>query len=120
MPLRATGSVEFGTSVAVAVRGGGGPSAGAEYVAVGAPTDNGGTQGNASAGWAVANMTLDTKGTSGAAYVFGGRPLALLAYLKPAPVVQGAHFGRTVSLSGGGVLAIGSRFHCGVHVLDVW
>ena len=98
--------------------GGGG---GAEYVAVGAPWEDNGSVGNGSAGYAV---TGGGGGVSvpynGGVWVYGGRPLALLAHVKASVAVSNQYFGRRVSFGGGGVLAIGSQGNCTMHVVDVW
>ena len=89
---------------------------------MGAMYEDNGTSGNGSVGWAV--TSLSGNGTSvpwkGGVYVYGGRPLVQLAHLKAASQIRDQVFGRRVSMSGGGVLAIGSEGTCGVHVLDLW
>ena len=109
----------FGVSVAVAVRGGGGTSAGAEYVAVGALREANGSVGNVSRGYAVTTAGEDVP-YNGGVWVYGGRPLALLAHVKTPVAVSAQLFGGTVSFAGGGVLAIASRGICKVHVVDLW
>ena len=93
---------------------------GAEYVAVGAPFEDNGNIGNASRGYAVTSGGGGgTKSQNGGVWVYGGRPLELLAHVK-APVAAGnQYFGWSVSVGGGGVLAIGSR-SCTMHVVDLW
>ena len=109
---------QFGYSVAVAVRGGGGASAGAEYVAVGATSERNGSVGNASSGYAVTTGG-DTTFGNGGVWVYGGRPLELLAHVKAAVAWEYQQFGHTVSIRGG-VLAIGSQSNCTMHVVDLW
>ena len=95
--------------------------AGTEYVAVAAPSENNNSVGNASAGYAV---TGGGGGGSvlrnGGVWVYGGRPLALLAHVKASVAVSSQYFGWRVSFGGGGVLAIGSQGNCTMHVVDVW
>ena len=103
----------FGTSVAVAVRGGTGPYVGAEYVVVGAHYEDNGSAGNASAGLAVTEAGGGATVTNnGGVWVFGGVPLQPLAHLKAPVAAVSQYFGLTVSLNSGGVLAIGSRGSC--------
>ena len=109
----------FGHSVAVAVRGGGGASAGAEYVAVGAPQEKDDGVGIAGSGYATAGGgALVT--ANGGVWVYGGRPLVLSAHVKAPVAVTSQRFGWSVSFGGGGVLAIGSQLDCTMHVVDVW
>lgn len=112
----------FGHHVAVAVRGGTGPFTGAEYVAVNAIYEDCNVSGNASAGWAVTPPT--TAGTSvantGGVYVYGGRPLKQLAHLKARSQAVDQKFGRRLSMSRGGVLAISTVGSCELYMVDLW
>ena len=121
-PAAKEGLQGFGNSVAVAVRGGGGVGGegGAEYVAVGAPWESNGSVGNASRGYAVTTSVGSGVVDNGGVWVYGGRPLALLAHMKAPVAVGSQYFGSRVSLGGGGVLAIGSAGNCTMHVVDVW
>ena len=111
----------FGYSVAVAVRGGSGVSVGgAEYVAVGAPNEANSSVGNASRGYAVTSGGGGIVTRNGGVWVYGGRPLELLAHVKAPVAASSQYFGSKVSLGGGGVLAIGSMGSCTMHVVDVW
>ena len=113
---------QFGWSVAVAVRGGGGGGVGGvEYVAVGAPYEGNSSVGSASAGFAVmgGGVGVGVSYDNGGVWVYGGRPLVLLAHVK-APVAANQQFGQSVSFGGGGVLAIGSADSCTVYIVDVW
>ena len=59
-------------------------------------------------------------GYNGGVWVYGGRPLVLLAHVKAATAVLNQYFGWSVSLCGGGVLAVGSTVDCTMNVLDLW
>lgn len=77
VPSAREGGQLFGESEAVAVRGGRGMRAGAEYAAVGALYETNGTSGDAAAGWAVTSASGNGTDVTanGGVYVFGGRPL---------------------------------------------
>ena len=121
-PSAKEASPGFGASVAVAVRGGGGSGlGGAEYVAVGAPGETNSSVGNASVGYAVTSGGGGGSVTdNGGVWVYGGRPLKLLAHVKAPVAVSNRNFGWSLSLGGGGVLAVGSHYDCTMHVVDVW
>ena len=120
-PAAKEGGQQFGNSVAVAVRAGGGASVGVEYVAVGAPREANDSIGNASGGYAVTTgVGGGSVPSNGGVWVYGGRPLELLAHVKATVAVMNQLFGWRVSLGGGGVLAIGSQGNCTMHVADVW
>ena len=94
---------------------------GAEYVAVGVPSERNDSVGNASAGYAVTGGGgggIVPK--NGGVWVYGGRPLEMLAHVKAAVAVSNQYLGSKVSFGGGGELAIGSRGNCTMHVVDVW
>ena len=118
----------FGWAVAVYGREGG--EVYEEYVVASAPYEEESSElGNVSLGLAVKNVTPSGStrdyGMLGGVYVFGGRPLAQIARLKPPTQYYDRRFGMSLSVgvgrgSGGGVLAIGGWNGCEVSIVDLW